>query len=211
MSPLLIKVCGMRDAANIAEVAALRPDYLGLIFVPTSPRYVGTDFDPANLSPLPSTTKRVGVFQESSLTMVTEMVNRYSLDVVQLHGSEDTQYIKAIRAALPHVKILKAVSVSSAERLASLTAVLDHPDMYLLDSGSGGTGTPFDWRSLETYTVEVPFLLAGGIGLHNIEEVVSLRARNPHLKGIDINSRAERAVGVKDTETLRRIFERARP
>lgn len=34
-----IKVCGMKDAANIAEVAALKPDYTGFIFYKRSPRF----------------------------------------------------------------------------------------------------------------------------------------------------------------------------
>ena len=39
-----IKVCGMRDANNITQVTALGPDYMGFIFYPPSPRYVGADF-----------------------------------------------------------------------------------------------------------------------------------------------------------------------
>ncbi len=33
-----VKICGMRDPANIAEIAALNPDYLGFIFYDRSPR-----------------------------------------------------------------------------------------------------------------------------------------------------------------------------
>ena len=38
---MLIKVCGMREAGNIAEVKALQPDFIGLIFYPKSSRFVG--------------------------------------------------------------------------------------------------------------------------------------------------------------------------
>ena len=38
----LLKVCGMREAANIKELAALSPDFMGFIFYPPSSRFVST-------------------------------------------------------------------------------------------------------------------------------------------------------------------------
>lgn len=197
----------MRDAANIADIAPLGAEYIGLIFVPSSARYVGSDFDSASLSSLPSTTKRVGVFKNSPLETITETTRRHGLHVVQLHGGEDHNYLTSLKKELPHTTIFKAVSVSSPGSLAELTRACVHPDVYLLDSGSGGTGTSFNWSWLESYTVDVPFFLAGGIGAHNVDEVVKLSATYPHLIGIDINSRAEREVGIKDKQTLHAIFE----
>lgn len=208
MRRLQVKICGMRDAANIAHIAPLGADYMGFIFVPSSPRYVGGSFDSARLAPLPPTTKRVGVFKDSILGTLLETADRYKLDVVQLHGNENDSYLMALKAALPRTTIFKAVSVSSAESLASLTRHSIHPDVYLLDSGSGGTGTPFDWRLLRSYALEVPFILAGGIGLHNIDQIPTISAHHPRLIGIDINSRAERAVGTKDKEIVQEIFKR---
>ena len=37
---MIIKICGMRDADNIREVAALGVDWMGFDFRPDSPRYV---------------------------------------------------------------------------------------------------------------------------------------------------------------------------
>jgi len=36
-----LKICGMRDVANMLDVAALGPDYMGFIFYELSPRFVG--------------------------------------------------------------------------------------------------------------------------------------------------------------------------
>lgn len=208
MRRLQVKICGMRDAANIADIASLGADYMGFIFVPSSPRYVGKSFDARNFASLPSTTKRVGVFKNNPLELLVETIRRYSLDVVQLHGSENDMYLKALKTALPNTTIFKAISVSAPESIASLTTSSVHPDAYLMDSGSGGTGTTFDWRRLRSYELAVPFILAGGIGLHNVDEIVNISADYPQLLGIDINSRAEREVAIKDKEILREIFKR---
>ena len=52
----------MTNPANIREVVALKPNYLGFIFYPKSPRYVARKLDPGFLNKLPSNIKRTGVF-----------------------------------------------------------------------------------------------------------------------------------------------------
>ena len=51
MNYQLIKVCGMRDAQNIREVAALGVNLIGLIFYPKSPRYVESISSDAGIIP----------------------------------------------------------------------------------------------------------------------------------------------------------------
>ena len=51
MNYQLIKVCGMRDAQNIREVAALGVNLIGLIFYPKSPRYVQSISSDAGIIP----------------------------------------------------------------------------------------------------------------------------------------------------------------
>lgn len=40
MREIMVKVCGLRDPSNIAEVAMLKPDFLGFILYEDSPRYI---------------------------------------------------------------------------------------------------------------------------------------------------------------------------
>jgi phosphoribosylanthranilate isomerase len=82
-----LKVCGMRDPANIAEVAALQPDYMGFIFYEKSPRFVGDDFE---MPAIPVGIKKVGVFVNETTEAIVNKVNRYKLDFVQLHGNESS-------------------------------------------------------------------------------------------------------------------------
>ena len=107
-----IKVCGMRDPENIHAVKELGIDYMGLIFWPKSPRYVGTINVNAGTMPnlpcqldtdgTPAETNQkqpalVGVFvNEMPQTVVTCAYN-YRLDYIQLHGNESTIYIDNLR------------------------------------------------------------------------------------------------------------------
>ena len=59
-----VKVCGLRDLDNIAAIAELRPDYLGFIFYPQSPRVV-RNLNPILLQNIDSSVKKIGVFAKS--------------------------------------------------------------------------------------------------------------------------------------------------
>ena len=204
MRRLRLKVCGMREVANIASVGALRPDYMGFILVPSSPRFVGSALSADEIA-LPQSVKRIGVFQDAPLTTVLDAIDRLQLHGVQLHGGEDTAYMQALRTASPQTLILKAVSVHSGHDIAQLKATEGLPDLFVLDGKSGGSGTPFDWTLLSQYAASVPYLLAGGIGAAELDVIEKLAEQHPLLYGIDINSRVELSPGVKDTQRIQEI------
>src|SRR3954465_1433642 len=83
---LKLKICGMRNTANIMEVAALQPDFMGFIFYEKSKRFVGDNFSIPN--DFPSTIKRVGVFVDENVDAILKPVFKHELDYVQLHGDE---------------------------------------------------------------------------------------------------------------------------
>jgi phosphoribosylanthranilate isomerase len=60
------------------------------------------------------------------------------------------------------------------------------------DSIYGGTGRTFDWRLVAG--LERDFVLAGGLGPHNVEEAVRL----VRPWGVDASSGLEAAPGIKD-------------
>ena len=130
--------------------------------------------------------------------------------MVQLHGGEDSSYIDDLRAARSDISIIQAVQVGTADDLALLSQCTNAPDLYLLDNIRGGSGESFDWSLLNAYTAKVPFLLAGGIGLQNIDEVIRLSSHKQQLLGIDINSKVELSPGIKDIKKVQAISERIR-
>ncbi len=115
---MIIKVCGMRDAANIRAVDGLPVNLMGFIFWPRSSRYVSRRPDY-----LPTRCKRVGVFVDADIPDVLRHVSDYALDYVQLHGSESPAYLRQLRGALPATApSLPAAGPSLAATTRSLAA-----------------------------------------------------------------------------------------
>jgi len=64
----------------------------------------------------------------------------------------------------------------------------------------------FDWNLLKRYTLDVPFLLSGGIGPEHVQVVVSAMELFPLCSGIDVNSRFEISPGKKDMVLISQFF-----
>ena len=202
MQPI-IKVCGMRDAENIREVEALGIDLVGFIFWPKSSRYV-------NERPnyMPTKCKRVGVFVDASIDDIRQHVADYVLDIIQLHGSESPDYIRALRlddGCAP--VIIKAFNIATKEDLEATKSYEGIVDYFLFDTKGpsvGGNGAKFDWTLLADYVGETPFLLSGGIGPDDAEHIHAIH--HPRCIGIDLNSRFEMAPAIKDVAALRQFL-----
>ncbi len=201
-----IKICGMREAANLLAVADFDPDFLGFIFYRKSARYVGDTLDPAQVRSLPAAIAKVGVFVDADLTEVRATNCAYTLDYVQLHGSETPDYCRQARAAGLHV--IKAFAVGEGFDFSILVAYEPSCDYFLFDTKGalpGGNGTAFDWQLLAGYTGTTPFLLSGGLGPANLAELLDFH--HPQLAGFDFNSHLETAPGLKDIAATRALLQ----
>ena len=214
---MIIKVCGMTEAANIHEVAALGVNWIGMVFYPPSPRYVKMIPSQAGIIPDRANPdndsaiagcKRVGVFVDTMpQDIITRAVN-FRLDFIQLHGHETPTLIRNLRATLhqdirPGIQFIKAFSIKTADDLKQCEAYEGVADYFLFDTRcpqSGGSGQQFDWSILDSYQGHTPFLLSGGIGPGDADRIKSLRL--PMMAGIDLNSRFETAPGIKDVQLL---------
>ena len=227
---MIIKVCGMRDAANIRAVDGLPVDLMGFIFWPRSSRYVSRRPDS-----LPTRCKRVGVFVDAAIPDVLRHVADYALDYVQLHGSESPAYLRQLRAALSAAApslpaaapsladggfpaIIKAFSIATAADLRQTESYHGLADLFLFDTkgpSAGGNGRKFDWSVLSAYTGPTPFLLSGGIGPADAEALRQLPLLDgfpvEHCAGIDLNSRFELAPGLKDIHLLQDFIKTIHP
>lgn len=211
----------MRDADNIRDISALGVDMIGLIFYPPSPRYVqqfssGAGIIPDYAPDMGKTPLRVGVFVDDMPQNIVTRVYNYKLDYIQLHGNEPRETLENLRTTIdpdikPKIKIIKAISVSSAEDIKKYKEYVGAADLFLFDTKCktvGGSGEQFDWQVLEQYDGETPFLLSGGIGPNDAERVKSFH--HPQCIGIDLNSKFEIEPALKDVEKLKDFLEKLR-
>lgn len=198
---LKIKVCGMKNQENIAQIEALQPDYMGFIFYPKSLRYI-EDLNPLNL---PKQVKRVGVFVNEDVKIVKEQIKKYALHTVQLHGTEDVNYCTSLKSE--KVEIIKAFGVDDTFDFEQLKPYLDKVDYFLFDtqtSQHGGSGKTFNWCILEKYPYDKPYFLSGGIDIGHVDNIKKIT--DNRLYALDINSKFELEPGLKDVNKVKEFI-----
>ena len=194
-----IKVCGMKHESNINAVSALKPDFIGFIFYPKSPRYIG------GIGLPDVSASATGVFVNESAENVAKTIDQYYLKAIQLHGNEDAAYCSVFKTK---VTIFKAFGVDEHFDFEQLSAFVGNIDYFLFDtktSKHGGSGQSFDWALLDKYQLEVPFFLSGGLSLDNLEAVLEIK--HPQFVGVDLNSKFEIEPGLKNIDQLKKAFE----
>lgn len=187
-----IKLCGLSRKCDIEWANELHPEYIGFVFAPKSRRYVSVDTAAELKAMLSEDIKAVGVFVNSPVESVAYILSRGIIDMAQLHGSEDEEYISRL-VKLTDKPIIKAFSINSAADVSA--ANNSSADMVLLDSGQGGTGTNFDWKLLGN--INRPYFLAGGLCCENISQAIT--ALDPYA--VDVSSGIE-TNGCKDKNKM---------
>ncbi|MEO7175867.1 MAG: phosphoribosylanthranilate isomerase [Saprospiraceae bacterium] len=199
----------MKFPENISEISSLQPDLMGFIFYIKSKRFVGKNFSKDAMKLIPERVKKVGVFVNESFENIMAKYETYELDLLQLHGDESVQLCQQLWDK--HIPVIKAMPVDDGFEPDLLKAYQPYCSYFLFDTktaGFGGSGQTFDWRNLEKYKLETPFLLSGGLGIENIEEVLNLE--HPMLQAVDLNSRIESKPGLKEREVSMAIIQKIR-
>ena len=196
---MLYKVCGMRNKANVEALSKLPVHMVGLNFYPPSKRYINIDHATNSFDSLSEDIELVGVFVQEEFDIVTDYINGYQLDYVQLHGGESSLYCNCMKEL---AGVIKVFSVDSSFDF-SVTDEFEGMDYFLFDTKTedyGGSGKKFSWNKLKEYKGSTPFLLAGGITPDDGEEIMKLDHKQ--FAGVDLNSRFEDSPAIKNIELI---------
>lgn len=185
-----IKICGISRVEDIEYVNMYLPEYIGFVFAKSRRQVTRIQAKQLKMLLNPKI-KAVGVFVNEKISSIIEVVNEGCIDMIQLHGKEDQQYIKELKKQTD-LPIIKAVSLEETN-----TFDLD-VDYYLLDSKVPGSGKSFDWSKIKE--MHMPFFLAGGITIDNLQEALMVNSY-----GIDISSGVE-TKGIKDRKKIETVI-----
>ena len=186
-----IKLCGLSRMEDIQTANMLKPDFIGFVFAQKSKRRVSHLKATELKSKLNPGTKAVGVFLDDDLNTVGALMNLGIVDMVQLHGSEDEEYIARLRE-ITDKPIIKAFIITCAEDVER--AKQSSADYILLDGGKG-SGKAFDWNLIKD--MGRPYFLAGGLNPDNAADAVA--KLDPYA--VDVSSGIE-TDGLKDAEKM---------
>ena len=204
-----IKVCGITQLEQLQQLDELGADYAGLIFYRQSQRYMLDKLTTRDVQSLHMRLKKVGVFVNASEEEINTQVELYGLDLVQLHGDETPAFCEHISRTVSVIKAFRITKHNEQNIDWMIKPYEEVCDYYLFDTNRngayGGTGEKFDWEILKSNKINKPFFLSGGIGLGDIERLKEFR--HPFFYAVDVNSRIERAPGVKDLQQVKALVE----
>lgn len=210
-----IKLCGMMKPCDIEYANRVKPDFVGFIFANTRRKISAAQakqFREALDAEIPA----VGVIVNEDISVITSLVQNGCIDMIQLHGEEDADYIRRLREVCD-VPVIKAVKVQTVEQIRQAAAL--PVDYLLLDTYRkgvlGGTGEAFDWELLREAKAAAgdaaegelfgkPYFLAGGLHAGNLREAAALGSY-----GLDVSSGIE-TDGSKDFTKMVEVMELVR-
>lgn len=206
------KVCCIQDAAEMEAAAAAGATFAGLVAaMPGGPGVIADRRIAELVAAAPAGLRPVLLTARSSARAIVAHLDSTGAPAVQIVRHVAARVRHEIRDARPDVTILQVVHVEGPASLDAAVALAEGADHLLLDSGRpgapvpelGGTGRTHDWatsgRIVEA--VEVPVLLAGGLGPDNVAEAVAAVAP----WGVDVCSGLRNGSGALDRDRLARF------
>lgn len=155
-----VKICGIRTLEAAQAAIDSGADYLGFNFVPNSRRYIEPEQALEIIKKIRGNIQIVGIFQNADVLVVREIAKQLNLDFVQLHGQEDSEYVKQIDS-----RVIKAINSPSETYDYSV-------DYFLLDRIHQGEGEMVSNDVAKTMTNKFPIFLAGGLTPQNVASIV---------------------------------------
>lgn len=194
MTPLWVKICGLRTAAAIEVAAAEGASAVGFVFHDASPRNLALTAARELQRAVPAGVERVAVFLHPTQALVDAVLAAIEPDWLQTDAGD----LPALR--LPEGQRVLAVLRDGAVDAATL------PGRILFESARSGAGERADWAAARALAHATQLVLAGGLHPANVAEAV--RAVRPF--GVDVSSGVERERGVKDSALIREFIRAAR-
>jgi phosphoribosylanthranilate isomerase len=206
--PVEAKICGLSTPETVDAAVRFGARWVGFVTYPRSPRHISTETMRVLGGRVPSGIGRVGLFVDPDDALLDEKLATGALDMLQLHGSETPERVAAIRGRTgkPVMKVIKVAEGQDVVR--GIAAYADVVDRLMFDAADGtlpgGNAKAFDWTILSGRAVPVPWFLAGGLTVDNVEEAARITA----APTVDVSSGVERSRGVKSVDMIRAFLER---
>lgn len=194
-----IKLCGLTRDCDIDYANELRPDFIGFVFAKNSSRYVSFDEAKRLRKKLDDGIMTVGVFVNETVENIKHVVNQNIIGMVQMHGSENNEYIKSLKGVV-NCPVIQAFHIEKEEDVKN--AISSEADYIMLDSG-GGSGKTFNHALIKN--IKRDFFLAGGLDSKNVYDAIS--KYRPYA--VDASSSLE-TDGVKDKNKMAAFLRAAR-
>ena len=210
-----VKICGISTFDSYQHCAEMGVDWIGFVFFPASPRHLSLPHARRLAEQADSQIKarnrprRVALCVDASDDELADIIDAAQPDMLQLHGSETADRVKAIKAKFS-LPVMPVIKVASKDDIAQAAVFEDCADWILFDAAPhtavdphepvlpGGMGKSFDWRYLAEAELKRPFMLAGGLSAENVAQAISLTG----APCVDVSSGVEKNRGEKSKSAI---------
>lgn len=199
-----VKICGLTNVPDGLAASAAGADFIGLIFVPESPRAVTPAIASDLHSALAGRARTVGVFRNAEVETILGIHSRVGCDFVQLHGRETPDFCR--RMPVPVIKVFEITPELTAAEVAAYRDVATH---FLFDRPKGETSPDWTVRAaafLANVPPPLPFFFAGGLTPDSVSDIV----RDIAPFGVDVASGVEVSPREKDPVRMTAFCEAVR-
>ena len=206
-----VKICGLDRPETVDEAVNAGAEMLGFVFYPPSPRNLTASAASRLTNRVPAGVKRVGLFVDPTNEMITTVLNKNILDLIQLHGNEPPERVAEIKD-ITRLKVIKVLKVTDIRDLKYVSVYQGVAEWLMFDALApkdmkgalpGGNALSFDWNILAHANIPTPWILAGGLNLENVKEAMSTSG----AKVVDVSSGVEKQPGVKCVKKIRSFIQ----
>jgi phosphoribosylanthranilate isomerase len=194
VTPLWIKICGLRTTAGVEAAALAGADAVGFVFHAASPRNLSLAAARDLQRAVPQGIERVAVFLHPSQALVDAVLAAVAPDWLQTDADD------LVRLRLPEGLRVLPVLRGAGPDGGPL------PVRCLFEGTRSGMAEPADWSAAAALARNTQLVLAGGLHPANVAAAV----RDVRPFGVDVSSGVESERGVKDASLIRKFIRAAR-
>ena len=208
------KICGLNSLNSITAAVEGGADYIGLVFYPPSPRSVTIHQAKELTAGVPERVTKVGLFVNINNKNLSQIINKVSLDLLQLHGSETPERVYEIKVKTG-MPVMKAIHIAEEDDLFQINEFTEVADKILFDAKPpssmknalpGGNSLSFDWNLFSQLNWRKEWMLSGGLSTKNVSNAVITTGAT----SVDVSSGVESEPGIKDLTLISAFLDTVR-
>ena len=185
----LIKICGIRRADDLECAIEHGADFIGFVFVKSSPRYIDAKSVASLVRSIPDKIKTVGVMQHATQSILDSILKDFRPSYIQTDANDF--------ASLNLPTDIKKIKVYREEQNFDFSSI-DDQSLALLEGPVSGSGELGNRDFLKEACEKKRLMVAGGLSPDNIQNI--LEEVNPY--GVDVSSGVESERGNKSKEKI---------
>ncbi len=211
-----IQIAGVSSIEEALRLAALGVDGLGFTLRLPSGLHDGLTERAARdiIAQIPPLIGTVVITYVTAVRAALELCSYLGVNTLQLHAPVEAGVIRAIKHALPPLKVIKSVNVTGAQSIDDAVQAAHEADALILDTYDpstgrhGATGKTHDWRISREIVRRCPkpVMLAGGLTPENVARAIG----SVRPWGVDVHTGIENADGTRNWDKITAFIAAAR-